>query len=84
MMSYTNGAPDLEAIISAYYEAMMSTYGMNSVKADVSINASISDSVKSMLGNEADEIIELLNGLNISADVTVTCLSDSVISAAFT
>lgn len=72
MMSYTNGAPDLEAIISAYYEAMMSTYGMNSVKADVSINASISDSVKSMLGDEADEIIELLNGLNISADVTVS------------
>lgn len=72
MMSYSEGGVDLEAIISSYYQAMMDTYGMNSVKASVSINASISDSVKSMLGDDADEIIELLNGLTFSTDVTVS------------
>lgn len=76
MMSHTDGAIDFEALISAYYEAMMNTYGMNSVKADVSVNASISDSVKSMLGEDADEIIELFNALNMSADFTVS--KDSV------
>ncbi|MBD5128819.1 MAG: zinc ribbon domain-containing protein [Ruminococcaceae bacterium] len=72
MMSYSEGGVDLEAIISSYYQAMMDTYGMNSVKASVSINASISDSVKSMLGEDADEIIELLNGLTFSTDVTAS------------
>lgn len=72
MMSYSEGGVDLEAIISSYYQAMMDTYGMNSVKASVSINASISDSVKSMIGDDADEIIELLNGLTFSTDVTVS------------
>lgn len=72
MMSYTDEAVNLEAIISSYYQMMMDTYGMNSVKASVSVNADISDSVKSMLGEDADEIINLLNGLTFSTEVAAS------------
>lgn len=80
MMSYSDGAVNLESIISSYYQAMMDTYGMNSVKASVTVNASISDSVKSTLGEDADEIISLLNGLTFSTDVTA---SQDTIAAQF-
>ncbi len=72
MSMYSGNAIDLETIISSYYQAMIDAYGMNSVKATVSVNADIADSVKSMLGEEADEILELINGLNVSAEVSVS------------
>jgi len=72
MISHSSGSADIEAIISSYYQMMMDTYGMNSVSATISINTQISDSVKSMLGEDADEIINTINGLNFSTDVTVT------------
>ncbi len=72
MISVSSGSADIKAIISSYYQMMMDTYGMNSVSATININTQISDSVKSMLGEDADEIIDAINGLNFSTDITVT------------
>ncbi len=72
MMSITSadGAVDLEAIITSYYELMMNTYGVNSVNATLGMNIDLSDSVKNMLGSETDEILKLVNGMTFTTSVT--------------
>lgn len=71
MSSYSeDGAVDLEAIITSYYELMMNTYGVNSVNATLGMDIDLSDSVKNMLGSETDEILDLINGMTFTTSVT--------------
>ncbi|MBD5128309.1 MAG: zinc ribbon domain-containing protein [Ruminococcaceae bacterium] len=66
----SDGAVDMEAVITSYYELMMNTYGVNSVNATLNMDIDLSDSIKNMLGSETDEILELLNGITFTTNVS--------------
>lgn len=69
-MAASEEGVDVEAIISSYYKLMMDTYGMNSVSATLNADVKLSDSVKSMLGSEVDEVLKLVNDLTFTTSIS--------------
>lgn len=61
---------DIEAIINMYNELMMSTYGVNSVNASLDMDIELADSIKNLLGEGADDILELLNDTTFTTSVS--------------
>ncbi|MCM1165138.1 MAG: zinc ribbon domain-containing protein [Lachnospiraceae bacterium] len=70
LISSEDGTVDMASVIASYYELMMNTYGTNSVSATLGVKVDLSDSVKQMLGSDADEILSLLNGTTFSTSVS--------------
>lgn len=74
---------DFKSAISAYHQALMDAYGVNSVKVSLSANAQISDSVKSLIGSSDVDIDELLDIINNSTITYGVSASDSAMAADF-
>lgn len=73
---------DFKSAISAYHQSLMDAYGVNSVKVSLSANAQISNSVKSLIGDDIDidELLDIINNSTITYGVSA---SDSAMAADF-
>ena len=69
-MSYMSGDVDLGSLISAYHKAITEVYGMNSVNASLSVKVELADSVKNLIGEDIDEILEIVNNTTFSTSVS--------------
>lgn len=69
-MAYGSEEVDLGSLISAYHKAITEVYGMNSVNASLNVKVELADSVKNLIGEDIDEILEIVNNTTYSTSVS--------------
>lgn len=73
MASYEHTpAVDTAALIKLYNEILTDTYGTDAIRVTAGANINLSDSAKALIGNDANEILNTINGTTFTYDLAAS------------